>query len=251
MTMQRVRELTADELTVLEEQRDFLLRSLQDLEGEHAAGDVESDDYQALRQDYTARAAGVIRAIETHRARVAKRSPRTGRRKLLVAVAGVVLCAVAAGVLVAQSAGRRSTSDQVTGDIRATTRDRLDDAGAHLAAGRYDEAIGIYDDILATQPEQVEAMTYRGWAQVLSGDVSDGVITLTEASRVDPDYPDAHALLAVAFSRLGGDGGDQADYFMDLARRELDRLEALDPPPQMRELIAPLRAELEGRAAQP
>lgn len=249
--MPRVRELSADELMALEEQRDFLLRSLQDLEDERAAGDMEQDDYAALSEDYTARAAGVIRAIETHRARVANPAPRTGRRKLLVAVAGVVLCAIGAGVLVAQSSGRRSASDQVTGDIRATTRDQLDDAGAHLAAGRYDEAMGTYDEILATQPEHVEAMTYRGWAQVLSGDVSDGIIALTEASRVDPDYADAHAFLAVAFSRLGADGGDQAGYFRDLARRELDRLEELDPPPRMRELIAPLRAELEGRAAQP
>src|SRR5690606_37957028 len=45
-----------DDLVALEEQRDFLLRSLDDLEREREAGDLDDDDYQALKDDYTARA---------------------------------------------------------------------------------------------------------------------------------------------------------------------------------------------------
>ena len=55
------------DLVHLEEQRDFLLRSLDDLERERDAGDIEPEDYRTLRDDYTARAAAVLRAIDVHR----------------------------------------------------------------------------------------------------------------------------------------------------------------------------------------
>ena len=48
----------------LEEQRDHLLASLDDLDAEYEAGDLDDDDYRTLRADYTARAAAVIRAID-------------------------------------------------------------------------------------------------------------------------------------------------------------------------------------------
>ncbi len=48
----------------LEEERDFLLRSIRDLDAEHAAGDMADGDYARLRDDYTARAARVLRALD-------------------------------------------------------------------------------------------------------------------------------------------------------------------------------------------
>ncbi|MBA2386613.1 MAG: hypothetical protein H0V69_05910, partial [Acidimicrobiia bacterium] len=53
--------LDADALADLEEERRFLLRSLRDLDREFEAGDVERDDYDTLRDDYTVRAATVLR----------------------------------------------------------------------------------------------------------------------------------------------------------------------------------------------
>ncbi|MGI8686678.1 MAG: tetratricopeptide repeat protein [Acidimicrobiales bacterium] len=47
----------------LEEDRAYLLRSLADLEREHDAGDLDDADYLALKEDYTARAAQVLRAL--------------------------------------------------------------------------------------------------------------------------------------------------------------------------------------------
>jgi hypothetical protein len=49
--------------SVLEEERDFLLRSLRDLEAEHDAGDIDDTDYATLKDDYTARAAAVLREL--------------------------------------------------------------------------------------------------------------------------------------------------------------------------------------------
>ncbi|MHB8671075.1 MAG: tetratricopeptide repeat protein [Acidimicrobiales bacterium] len=48
----------------LAEQRDFLLASLRDLDLEEQAGDLSAEDALALREDYTARAAAVLRALE-------------------------------------------------------------------------------------------------------------------------------------------------------------------------------------------
>ena len=50
-------------MSALEEDRDHLLRSLDDLEREREAGDIDDADYVTLRDDYTARAAAVLRAL--------------------------------------------------------------------------------------------------------------------------------------------------------------------------------------------
>ena len=70
--------LSPDRLAALEEERDFLLKSLADLDAELAAGDIDEADHRALTDDYTARTAEVLRAIEEHREAVeAARPPRS------------------------------------------------------------------------------------------------------------------------------------------------------------------------------
>lgn len=229
------RALDPDTVAVLEEQRDFLLRSLDDLEREHDAGDVDDHDYEALKDDYTARAARVIRSIEAHEARVAAARRPTSRLRLVVVAAAVVAFALVSGVLVAQAAGRRSAGEGLTGDVRETTRDRLDEAVALAAEGDYAGAIEIEDEILAEQPDNVEALTYKGWFQWRSGDES-GVVTLIDATEVDSDYPATHVFLAVAFRDIGRP---------QTALAQLDRLDELDPPPEIAGLADSLRAELE------
>jgi tetratricopeptide (TPR) repeat protein len=233
------RSLDPDALAALEEERRFLLRSLDDLEREHDAGDVDDVDYETLKDDYTARAARTIRSIESHHARLAQALAPRNWRRLLITVAAVGVFALLAGVVVAQAAGRRGTGDTITGDVRSTTRSRLDEALQLASRQQYDEAIAVYDDVLADQPDNVEAMTYKGWIQLQSGD-GQGVVTLIDAAELDPDYPAVHAFLAVAFERLGRP---------DTAQLELDRLDALDPPPEFRELTAALRSRLASAAS--
>ncbi len=50
-------------LVELAEERDFLLRSIEDLEREHAAGDVDDTDFETLRAGYVERAAETLRLI--------------------------------------------------------------------------------------------------------------------------------------------------------------------------------------------
>ena len=227
--------LDPDRLAALLDERDFLLRSLDDLEREHDAGDVDDHDYETLKDDYTARAARTLRSIESHHARVASaRRPRSWRRLLLTA-AGVICFAVLAGVLVAQASGRRDSGEALTGDIRQSTRTQLSEAVQLASGGDYEGALEIYDEVLADDPANVEALTYKGWFQYLQGDAA-GIDSLIAAAEADPDYPATHAFLAVILDRAGRP---------EMALAELDRLEALDPPADLVQFVAGLRDRLE------
>src|ERR1044071_7059735 len=80
----------------LDRERDFLLRSLDDLERERDKGTIDDESYERLHADYTARAAAVIRAL---RDGVDTRpvAPRVSNRRRVLTLAGVV----AFGVIVA------------------------------------------------------------------------------------------------------------------------------------------------------
>jgi tetratricopeptide (TPR) repeat protein len=228
-------EVDVERMSALEVQRDFLLRSLEDLEREHDAGDVDDADYLALKDDYTARAAAVLRAIDAGRSRPAARRRRSLGRPLAIGAA-VVAFAVGAGVLVAQSAGRRDADDVITGDVTQSVTERLNQAGRLGAQGDYEGAVAVYDDVLAEEPAQPEALTYKGWMLHLSGDTEAGLDALLEAATDNPEYPDVHAFLAVVFFQNG---------LVEQADRELDRLAALDPPPAIRQLTEQLRTQVD------
>lgn len=226
--------------TPLEEEREFLLRSLEDLERERAAGDVDDADYVGLKDDYTARAAAVLRAIEAGRARPPARRRSGDRRRLVLTVTAAVLFACLAGVLVAQAVGRRDPGEVISGDVNQSVTEKLNEAGRRGGAGELDRAIELYDEVLAEDPANAEAMTYRGWMQFLGGDQEAGLSGLLEAASAHPDYPDVHAFLAIVFFRNG---------LVPQADRALDRLDALDPPPAIRDLTANLRAQVDAAQA--
>jgi tetratricopeptide (TPR) repeat protein len=232
-----------DAFAALEEQRDFLLLSIDDLEREYEAGDVDEADYHALKDDYTARAAAVLRALDDGRARYAAVRPRRSWPRLVGIFAVVALLATGAGLLLARASGTRGTGDQVSGDIRLTNRDRLLEALDRLTAGEPVAALELYDEVLETEPDNVEALTYRGWTLVLSQLPEDGLQWLDRAVEVDPDYPDARALRAVTLAR-----------FLDRPDEALADLDALDGDslaPDIAPLVEGLRATLEGTGASP
>lgn len=228
-------DLAPDALAALEDQRDFLLRSLEDLEREHDAGDVDGLDYIALRDDYTARAASVLRAIDAGRARP-RRQRRGSTRQRILAALGVLAFAGLAGLLVAQSSGRRDAGEFSSGDIRQSVTEKLNEANQRFGEGDAEGAVALYDEILVDQPTNAEALTYKGWLLTLQGDVDQGLTSLLDAATVEPDYPDTHAFLAVVFFNNG---------LVAQADRQLDILESLDPPPFVRELTAGLRARID------
>jgi tetratricopeptide (TPR) repeat protein len=231
--------VTTPDRGALEDEREFLLASLADLEREHDAGDIDDADYAALKDDYTVRAARVLRALEADQARVVAPPTRPWRRTALVGGL-VVLFGVLAGLLVAQSAGRREPGDTVTGDARQTITEKLNEAGRHSGEGDFERAVELYDEVLAQDADNLEALTYKGWVLTLSGRAGDGLQLLLAAATADPTYPDVHAFLAIVLYRNG---------LVAEADRELDRLESLDPPPAIRELIGGLRAQVDAALA--
>jgi tetratricopeptide (TPR) repeat protein len=244
------RELNPDELAALEEQREFLLTSLRDLEAEHDAGDVDDHDYDELKDDYTARAAGVIRAVDSHHQLMAARRPRPSWSRRLLAITAVVLVAVLAGVLVARSAGQRNDGDTITGGVRQSTRDDLLAARQKFGAKDFDGAIAIYDSVLTDDPANLEALTYRGWMyrlKAIDEASADPVPSLTSAIRdlkaalaVEPTDGTALTFLAVLY----GDLGRPAD-----ALATLDKVGPGGVPASMASTVATFRQEMQAQVS--
>ncbi len=244
-----------DELAALDDEQATLLRSLTDLDAEYAAGDLDDADYTALRDDYVARTAEVIR----RRAKIADgfelrvtvaRSARS-RWRTPVAVAATLVAAVGAGVAVARFAGERVGDQGLTGTVNAAGANRsaevdrlLKQAQDQLASDPF-ASLKSYDAVLAIDPQNPEATAYGGWllrivAQSAEGAQRDELISraktrLDDAVAVAPDYPDARAFRGVLLLR------DLDDPVA--ASKDFDALDALDPPPFVKQLVSSAREE--------
>lgn len=196
-------------MTELEGERDFLLKSIKDLDAEHDAGDIDEDDYTALRDDYVARAADVMRQIDgvAPATEASTRPSRTGRT--LLTIAASIALAAGAGVALAKSVGSRSSGQEATGSLPSvnTTSSQLQQAGDLLQQGKAVEAIKLYDKILKRDPKQPVALAYRGWLVRLAGLKAEGLGYVNRAVEADPSYPDAHFFKGMM---LWEDNGDPA-----------------------------------------
>lgn len=223
----RRRDLDPDVLIALEEERDFLLRSLQDLEREHVAGDVDDSDFEELKDDYTARAAAAIRAVEDRNATVKALRPQRDWKRTALALVVVGFVAVGAGWVVFRNAGTRAPGQGLTGEARQDSANLIlqaqgltGQAQASLKAGdsakalkQFENAVQAYDKALQLSPTNVEAMTYRGWVMhtiALSSEPSVGAQFdvkarqyLNDAIATDPTYSDARVFRAILERNAG------------------------------------------------
>lgn len=231
-----------DRVTELEEERDFLLRSLEDLEAEHAAGDLEDDDYRALEEDYTARAAAVLRRLQhldapadpephdenldTPRRPAAGPKPQRRRVRwpMLLTIAGTIVLAAGSGYLVTRSSGERRPDQGVSGGPDSSPRSLLQTAIDLENGGKLVEAAKLYDAVLAEEPENVIALTRRGWVLGRSGRqagnvelLQAGLGYLDRATKVDPSYADAHAFKGLVLGALARPGEAGCEFRLWLA----------------------------------
>ena len=235
-----------DRLAELEEERAFLLRSLDDLDRERAAGDIDEHDFVTLHDDYTARAAAVLKAIEAEQAVGAPRRPSNLRRIVLWG-AVVVVVAIAAGVLVAWASGDRLPGDSSSGDIAQNVTSKLAEARS-LQASDLKGAIQRYDEVLQVEPDNAEALAYRGWLVALVGAqagasdlVQRGEASLQQAMKVAPNYADAFCFEAVVRFRMLNDAAG--------ASGPVATCLALNPPSDVLGLVQGLKAEIDAAAA--
>ena len=169
------------------------------------------------------------------------------RRPLVVTLVIALVVGVGVGVLVARQSGQRLPLQTPTGGIDDSTSSLL--AQARLA-GPNDvaSAIELYGRVLDTDPDNVEALTYRAWLIMLSARQFDDealqrdaygstIAALGRAIELDPTYPDAMCFLGIVVFRDGGDAAS-ANEFLD---RCIDR----EPPAEVRGLVESLQKEVD------
>jgi hypothetical protein len=231
-----------DRLAELEEERSFLLRSLDDLDREHEAGDIDDTDYATLRDGYTARAAAVLRAIESQQAALPPKRPRRVGR-IVGWSAAVVAVAVLAGILVAWASGDRLPGDTSSGDIAESVTSKLAEARS-LQSSDLKGAVQRYDEVLKVEPDNAEALAYRGWLVALVGSqanatdlIQTGEASLQRAMQVAPTYADPFCFEAIVRFRMFNDAAG--------ASAPVNRCLTLHPPQEVLGLVQGLKAEID------
>ncbi len=221
--------LARDERARLLDEREHLLASIVDLDAELDAGDITEDDHRALRDDYTARAARITRALDGATIRRTSSASSTPWTRRLAWLAGVCLVAAVSVWAMIEFSGARGAGDTASGEIRLSTTTMLSDAAAAFGSGDPQRSIEIYGEVLEIQPTNVEALTYRGWIRYQMGEVDQAAVDFDEAVAFDPDYADVRVFRTVAAL----DDGRYTD-----AAAELDAFDAAEPTAVALQLVA-------------
>ena len=198
------------------EQKEFLLKSLHELDQEFENGNLSLDDHEMLVRRYTRELANVT---EAKKVVDSGSEPKKGyRTKALVWSLGIVLLGAAAGITISQTSGARSSGESITGSIRKSVSSQISEAQMLLGnRDRWGEAIEIFDDVLETQPSNVEALTYRAWLNYQSGgEVSAQIKAWEEVLFIEPGYSDALVFLSISLSNEGR--YDEASLYLDQLR---------------------------------
>ncbi len=224
----------------LEAERDFLLRSLDDLDAEREAGNVDDGTYRTLHDDYTARAAAAIRSLDAGTDLMPPDPPRSSRLVRGLTVGGIVVFALVTAFVLTRAVGQRRPGQTITGNgstragspssvaadpgkaLAAAARAEPRSYGAHLAYARYLLQTGDFPDAIhefgaaaRLDPSQPEPPTYAGWAgALLAQAVNDPTARrplleaslgrITDVIDAHPKYPDAYALKGVILYRFQG-----------------------------------------------
>ena len=220
-----------NEQFALANERDFLLRSLADLDDERDAGNIDAEQYEILHADYTARCAAVLRSIAGASSGTSARAKKTsgassedeasGRRRRLAVWAGVVTFAVVTAVSLSFALGARLPGQFVTGPapsssagaaslaaLEAAVKNSPNDIEAHrslarayLSQQRYADGLKEFDEVVKLAPNDTEAYAYGGWILRLAGLPDDGLVRIERALEIDSSYPDARFFKGIIYLR--------------------------------------------------
>ena len=231
--------MNPDELADLEEQRSFLIRSLDDLDRELAAGDIDDLDAATLRTSYRHRLDEVQQAIETGEAIFAEARPRRTGRTIVVAVV-VAALALGAGLGVAFAAGTRKPGESATGNIREFANDKLTQAAALQDEGKPLEALKLYDSVIKSDPKNAEALAERGFLLLKLGSIdtkfiAQGQLYVERALLLEPTNPQWLVYRAMGLQLSGDKAG---------ANKAIDEALANDPPAGLKAAIEAIRKSL-------
>lgn len=233
----------AEERRRLEVERDFLLRSLEDLESERAAGDLVDADYEALRDVYTARAAVVLRALDVaapqQRVLADHAGPdpsaalepvadgpgpgRPRRRRRALLWGALAAFAVAAVVLVVAEVTTRLPGQTSSGSITLSRTQQLQRTLAQAETlegeGKLSQALVLYRQVLQQDPTQEQALAESGWLEYEAGASAKNAALLSRgqgdelaAEHADPSAYAPHLYLG-SMQLVEGQPAAAADEF--------------------------------------
>jgi tetratricopeptide (TPR) repeat protein len=205
----------------LEDERDFLLRSLDDLDNELIAGNIDPDTYRVLHDDYTARASAVIRSLADGVDRHSPDAPRVPPAMRILTVGGIVVFAVLAAVLLAHAIGERRPGQTITGNAQA---------GGVTTTVSPATAVAAAKAAALAQPKSYAARI--NYARALSSiDPTDAIKEYIAAAKLDPTQPEPLAYsgwLTALVARQAADAPTKT-ALLTAAERNLDQAISVDP----------------------
>lgn len=203
----------------LELERDQLYASLRELAFDHRSGKLSTADYEALRQDYEARAATALAELDQLRLAPSPVPPAPAvlrqseqmlrpRRTWRLVAGGVFLLAfgLSLGYVLSQSLRpRMGEQDTITGDFLTGTgpggvapgsRGPAQDLERLLASGRvayerqdWRAAIDAFKQALTLDPDNPEAHTFLGLILLNAGHGDDALRSVEGALNKNANYP--------------------------------------------------------------
>ena len=208
----------------LEAERDFLLRSLDDLEAEHDAGGIDDESYRTLRDDYTARAAAVIRALRDG-VDARPEAARSSWKRKAVVITAIVVFAVGAAVALASALGARLPGETGSGNSQASSSSKRTPTSAQL--------IKRLEDAVAKNPDDVQTRMLLAPRLEATGDLAGALRQYDAIVRVEPTNAVAEAqagrILYLTADRAVRTHPDAAAQLVAESKTRLDRALVLDP----------------------
>jgi hypothetical protein len=262
-------DASGDERWYLEDEQDFLRRSLDDARLEHEAGDLSDEDYEVLVTRDAARLAEVeaelavlgpepaptapaaasargaaSTAEETSDAGDATRPPMATWRKVGIG-ASCLLIALGLVILVVHYVQARQPGQASSGSISVSQAQQIEqqlaDAGSLAAAGgaKNDQAaLVLYNEVLSADPSNPAALAGAGWlmwnlgtSSHVSSYTEDGRAEVTRAVRVSPTYYQGHLYLGLILAN--------EDHNNAAAVVQFDEFLADKPPTGELSVVAP------------
>jgi tetratricopeptide (TPR) repeat protein len=185
--------------------------------------------------------------------------PKRSPARRIMAIVGVLVVAIGSGVAVARFAGERVGSTGMTGTVRQAASPEQQQAEKFMQIGRDNlgsdpiKSLQAFDAALKIDPTIAEAMAYSGWVLRIAAQSAEGkdaddlragaIRRINEAILADPTFPDAYAFKGVIALR------DQDDPKTALAA--FKKLDGLQTPPFVQQLVGSARQEAEEALANP
>jgi tetratricopeptide (TPR) repeat protein len=252
----------------LNDQREFLLRSIEDAEREHDAGDLARDDFdvlmtrdrtrlaeveaelEALGPDQTTAATAAAAAAAAASASAVEPEAPTRRRlgtwRRVGVVVSCLLILTGAVILVDHALNPavpgQASSGSITESKAQQIEFQLDEAVTLNNDGEAVPALQLYDKVLSEDPDDPQALAASGWLEWNAGNadrkpllIDAGRKAETKAIRLAPSFYAGHLYLGLIMFNQDHNAGGAVEQFTKFLSDSLPTGEL----PSVAGLIAP------------